>query len=63
MLKEPAYPQAEFDRVVQPRIKALENAQTEPTQLAAETLTRHSEPVGEGRCALYAARAKSSWRS
>ena len=48
MLKEPACPQAEFDRVVQPRIKALKNPQTEPTQLAAETLTRHLSPWNKG---------------
>jgi len=52
MLKDPAYPQAEFDRLVQPRIKALENAQTEPTQLAAETLSRHLSPWSKGD-ALY----------
>jgi zinc protease len=48
MLKEPAYPQAEFDRLIQPRIKALENPQTEPTQLAAETLSRHLSPWVKG---------------
>jgi zinc protease len=48
MLKEPAYSQTEFDRLVQPRIKALENAQTEPTQLAAETLSRHLSPWAKG---------------
>jgi len=41
MLKEPAYPAADFDRVVAQRIKALENVPTEPTQLATETLQRH----------------------
>jgi zinc protease len=48
MLKEPAYPPAEFDRLIQPRIKALEVAQTEPTQLSAETLTRYLSPWKEG---------------
>ena len=48
MLKEPAYPQVEFDRIIQPRIKALENPQTEPTQLAAETLARHLSPWNPG---------------
>jgi zinc protease len=48
MLRDPAYPQAEFDRMVQPRIKALENPQTEPTQLAAETLSRHLSPWKKG---------------
>jgi zinc protease len=48
MLKEPAYPPAEFDRLIQPRIKALEVAQTEPTQLSAETLTRYMSPWKKG---------------
>jgi zinc protease len=52
MLKEPSYPQTEFDRVVQPRIKALENPQTEPVQLSAETLSRHLSPWSKGD-ALY----------
>jgi zinc protease len=48
MLKEPAYLPAEFDRILQPRLKALENVQTEPTQLAAETLNRHLSPWKPG---------------
>ncbi len=48
MLKEPAYPQDEFDRLLQPRIKALEVAQTEPTQLSAETLSRYLSPWKKG---------------
>jgi len=41
MLKEPAYPQADFERGLQQRIKGLEAVPTEPNQLAAETLNRH----------------------
>jgi zinc protease len=52
MLKEPAYDQKEFDRILQPRLKALENVQTEPTQLAAENLSRHLSPWRQGD-ALY----------
>jgi zinc protease len=52
MLKEPAYPADEFDRVLSQRIKALENPPTEPTQLATETLTRHLSPWVKGD-ALY----------
>jgi zinc protease len=48
MLREPAFAQTEFDRVVTPRIKALENVQTEPTVLAAETLQRHLTPWNKG---------------
>src|ERR1039458_5095421 len=52
MLKEPAYPAEEFDRVLSQRTKALENPPTEPTQLASETLTRHLSPWVKGD-ALY----------
>jgi zinc protease len=48
MSKEPAYPADEFDRVLSQRIKALENPPTEPTELAAETLTRHLSPWVKG---------------
>ena len=48
MLKEPAYKPEEFERVIQPRIKALENVPTEPTQLATETLQRHLSPWTKG---------------
>ena len=34
--------------MLQPRLKALENVQTEPTQLAAETLSRHLSPWKAG---------------
>jgi zinc protease len=48
MLKEPAYDEKEFDRILQPRLKALENAPTEPTQLSAENLNRHLTPWKPG---------------
>jgi zinc protease len=54
MLKEPSFSAAEFDRVIQPRLKALENTPTEPTQLAAETLQRHLSPWKQGDV-LYSA--------
>jgi zinc protease len=44
MLKDPAYPDAEFERVHTQRLRTLEAPQTEPTQLAAETLGRHLTP-------------------
>jgi zinc protease len=44
MLKEPAYPQDDFDRFKTQRLKALEQTPTEPTQLANERLTRHLSP-------------------
>lgn len=54
MLKEPAFAQEEFDRILQSRVKVLENPQTEPVQLAAETLQRHLSPWNKGD-ALYPA--------
>jgi zinc protease len=44
MLKDPAYPDADFDRSITARIKGLEAPQTEPTQLATEVLQRHLTP-------------------
>jgi zinc protease len=41
VLKEPAYPQDDFDRVKTQRVKALEQIPTEPNQLANERLSRH----------------------
>lgn len=48
MLKEPAYPATDFDRMLTQRLKALENVPTEPTQLAAELLQRHLSPYLKG---------------
>jgi zinc protease len=48
ILKEPAYPQDEFDRVKTQRVKALEAAPTEPTQLATERLNRYLSPFAKG---------------
>jgi zinc protease len=53
ILKEPVYPQDEFDRVKTERVKALEVAPTEPNQLAAELLNRHMSPFAK-RDAQYA---------
>jgi zinc protease len=53
VLKEPAYPADEFDRIKTQRVKALEVAPTEPTQLAAERLNRHLSPF-DRRDAQYA---------
>ncbi|MDR3700251.1 MAG: insulinase family protein, partial [Candidatus Sulfopaludibacter sp.] len=48
MLKEPVYADSDFDRTLQQRIKALEVAPTEPTQLGAEMLNRHLSPFQPG---------------
>jgi zinc protease len=47
-LKEPAYPQKDFDQMMQQRVKALEVVPTEPTQLGAELLNRHLTPWNPG---------------
>ena len=44
MLREPAYPQEEFDRIKTQRAKALELVPTEPNQLASEHINRHLSP-------------------
>jgi zinc protease len=48
ILRDPAYPEAEFDRIRQQRIRSLDNPPTEPTQLAAESLQRHLSPWSKG---------------
>jgi zinc protease len=44
ILKEPAYPVDEFDRVKAQRLNALQLKPTEPTQLAPDLLNRHLSP-------------------
>lgn len=48
ILKEPGFAPEEFERIFQTRVKALENPQTEPVQLSAETLQRHLSPWKPG---------------
>jgi zinc protease len=49
LMKEPLYPEeSEFETQRTQRIKALELPQTEPTQLATETLQRHLSPWVKG---------------
>jgi zinc protease len=48
ILREPAYPETEFDQVKTQRVQALKNAPTEPTQLAQEALQRHLSPYAKG---------------
>jgi zinc protease len=47
ILKSPGYPQAEFDRVKTQRLKALDVAPTDPTQLASERLNRYLSPFAK----------------
>ncbi len=48
ILREPSYPDSEFDQVKTQRLQALKNAPTEPTQLAQESLQRHLSPYAKG---------------
>jgi zinc protease len=52
ILKEPAYPEAEFDRLLTQRIHMLETPPTEPAPLSAIALERHLTPWTRGD-ALY----------
>jgi zinc protease len=47
ILKSPLYPQAEFDRVKAQRLKALDVAPTDPTQLASDRLNRYLSPFAK----------------
>jgi zinc protease len=48
IVREPAYPETDFDQVKTQRLQALKNAPTEPTQLAQEALQRHLSPYAKG---------------
>jgi len=48
ILREPAYPETDFDQVKTQRLQALKNVPTEPTQLAQEALQRHLSPFTKG---------------
>jgi zinc protease len=48
ILREPAYPDADFDQLKTQRVKTLENPPTEPQQLAQEVLQRHLSPYSKG---------------
>ena len=47
ILKEPAYPQDEFDRMKTQRLKTLEVPPTEPNQVATERLNRYLSPFAK----------------
>jgi zinc protease len=48
MLRDPAYPETEFDRMKQQRLRQLENVPTQPEQLSAQELQRHLSPFVKG---------------
>lgn len=47
ILRQPAYPQEDFDRMKTQRVRALELTPTEPTQLATDLLSRHLSPFNK----------------
>jgi zinc protease len=52
ILREPSYPESDFDQLKTQRVRALENAPTEPAQLVQEALQRYLSPYSSGD-ALY----------
>jgi zinc protease len=48
MLRDPAYPDTEFDRMKQQRLRQLENVPSQPEQLSAQELQRHLSPFTKG---------------
>jgi zinc protease len=48
MLREPSFPETDFDQVKQQRIAAVESGRAEPTALALQELTRHLSPFTAG---------------
>jgi len=48
VLREPAFPQAEFDQLVQEQLAAIEQQRSEPTQQAALAISRHLSPYPKG---------------
>ena len=53
MLREPAFPEKDFEQVQKQRVAALENVRTDPAQLAAQFLSRRLSPYPQGH-PLYA---------
>jgi zinc protease len=48
ILREPSYPEADFDQLKTQRVRAIENIPTEPAQLAQEFLQRQLTPYAKG---------------
>ena len=48
ILKEPAFPEAEFDRTKAQRLRSLAEPPTDPAQLSQEALQRHLSPFAKG---------------
>ena len=48
MLREPAFPEKDFEQIQKQRVSALENVRTDPAQLAAQFLARRLSPYAAG---------------
>lgn len=48
VLREPSFPQAEFDQLVQEQLAGIEQQRSEPTQQAALAISRHLAPYPKG---------------
>jgi len=48
VLREPAFPQSEFDQLIQEQLAGIEQQRSEPTQQAALAITRHLQPYPKG---------------
>lgn len=48
LLREPAFPEAEFEQLRQERIAGGEQARSEPAAIAPTTISRHMSPYPPG---------------
>ena len=48
MLREPAFPEKDFEQIQKQRVAGLENVRTDPAQLAAQFLSRRLSPYPKG---------------
>ena len=48
VLREPSFPQSEFDQLVQEQLAGIEQQRSEPTQQAALAISRHLTPYPKG---------------
>ncbi len=48
ILREPSFPQSEFDSLVQQRIAAIESQKSEPDAVASQAYSRHMNPYPRG---------------
>ena len=54
ILREPAFPDTEFEQVRQSQLTGIESSRSEPQFQAMNELRRHSDPLSERGCARRA---------